>query len=87
VCGCLAERIQAKHPSRKLTGSIKMQVGDLVKPSASETIGKWYGVVVETDSVRMPGLHGWQTMVSVIWQNGCNQSIHENNLEVISSCK
>jgi hypothetical protein len=75
------------------------KVGDLVKYKHTEDPAKflsewndWHGVVTRIETVKMPGLPGWQTMCNIFWTNTQNGKtvtdyIAEKNLEVISKCK
>ena len=75
------------------------KLGDLVKYKHTDDPAKyhsewndWHGIVTRIETVKMPGLPGWQTMCDITWTNGLTGNIHkdyisEKNLEVISQCK
>jgi hypothetical protein len=75
------------------------KVGDLVKYNHTDNPAKfhsewddWHGIVTRIETVKMPGLPGWQTMCNIFWTNEktgntVTDYISEKNLEVISQCK
>ena len=75
------------------------KLGDLVKYKHTDDPAKyhsewndWHGIVTRIETVKMPGIPGWQTMCNIFWTNEqtgktITDYISEKNLEVISKCK